>query len=186
MHKGVSYNQVSINLLTNEQNSPEFLKINPGGYVPALKIGHEVFGESLGMLEWIEEKFPQKPLLPSSADDRMRVRQMCLMIASGIQPLQNLSVLRLHSSDSVEQFKWASHWIDKGLTKLENLVSRHGGSFCFGGVLTLADICLVPQMYNAKRFNLDVTKYLSLLAVEQRCLQIVECQKTSPQALDPN
>lgn len=180
-HKGISFDDVAVNLLANEQNSPAYLAKNPGGFVPALEINGEFFGESLAMLEWIEETFRNNPLLPQNPNDRMRVRQMCQMIASGIQPIQNLSVMRMYSSDAGEQAKWARHWIAKGLDKLEQLVSQHAGTYCFGGALTLADLCLVPQIYNANRFNVDMTAYPTLNRINQLCLTIPECQASAPQ-----
>lgn len=180
LHKGVKYDEHTVNLLLNEQNSAEYRQENPGGYVPALKIEGDTYGESLAMMEWIEETHPNKPLLPTSALDRMRVRQMCLMIVSGTQPLQNLSVMRHHSSDAATQAQWARHWIEDGLSKFEKLVSQYAGTFCFGGALTLADLCLVPQMYNARRFNIDVSRFAILSTIEKHCLRLVECERAAP------
>jgi maleylacetoacetate isomerase len=179
-HKGIPYEDIAVNLLQNEQNSPEFLAVNPGGYVPALKINGQVYGESLALLEWIEETYPANPLLPKSAADRMRVRQICQHIASGIQPIQNLSVMRRHSGDPAEQAKWAQHWIQTGLQKLEALVTPTAGTFCFGGELTLADLCLVPQVYNALRFNVDMTAFPIISRINQHCLSLPSCEASAP------
>lgn len=180
-HKGVSYQDIPVNLLLNEQNSPDFLAVNPGGFVPAISINGSVFGESMAILEWIEETYPRNPLLPASSLDRMRVRQMCQLIISGIQPVQNLSVLRKHSSDPAAQSEWARHWITLGLQKLENLVAPHAGTYCYGGTLTLADICLVPQIYNANRFNVAMDQFPALSRVHQACLELPACQASAPQ-----
>jgi maleylacetoacetate isomerase len=179
-HKGVKYDDVPINLLLNEHRSPDFLAKNPSGFVPALVINGESFGESMAILEWIEETFPHKPLLPQSPLDRMRVRQMCLMIISGTQPLQNLSVMRKHSSDPAAQAEWSRHWITLGLQNLENLLANHAGTFCFGGQLSLADICLVPQIFNANRFNVNMDAFPIIKGVHQNCLKLPECDASAP------
>jgi maleylacetoacetate isomerase len=179
-HKGIQYEDIAVNLLQNEQNSPDFLSVNPGGYVPALKINGQAYGESLALLEWIEETYPANPLLPKSAVDRLRVRQICQHIASCIQPIQNLSVMRRHSADPAEQAKWALHWIQTGLQKLEALVTPTAGTFCFGGELTLADLCLVPQVYNALRFNVDMTAFPIISRVNQNCLSLPSCEASAP------
>ena len=180
-HKGLAYTDVPINLLQNEQNSPSFLVKNPGGYVPALQINAGIFGESLAILEWIEETHPASPLLPKSPADRLRVRQMCQHIASGIQPIQNLAVMRRHSSDPQEQAKWASHWIATGLEKFESLITPFAGTYCFGGELSFADLCLVPQVYNALRFNLSLTPYPIVARINAHCLTLPACQAAAPQ-----
>ena len=179
-HKGIQYEDIAVNLLQNEQNSPEFLSVNPGGYVPALKINDQVYGESLALLEWIEETYPTNPLLPKSATDRLRVRQICQHIASGIQPIQNLSVMRRHSSDPAEQAKWAHHWIQTGLQKLEAIVTPTAGTYCYGGEVTLADLCLVPQVYNALRFNVDMTPFPVISRINQHCLDLPSCDASAP------
>jgi maleylacetoacetate isomerase len=180
LHKGIAFESRPVNLLAGEHLTSEFLAKNPSGFVPAIEINNQVFGESLAILEWIEETYPQNPLLPSSPTDRLLVRQICLMIASGIQPIQNLSVLRKLSSDPEVQASWAKHWIEVGLTKVEKIVSRHGGTYCLGGQLTFADLCVVPQMYNARRFNVDVRKFPTLMRIDANCRQLTNCHAASP------
>ena len=180
-HKGIAYADRAINLLQNEQNSPDFLAKNPGGYVPAVEFDGEVFGESLAILEWIEETHPASPLLPKSPADRLRVRQMCHVIASGIQPIQNLAVMRRHSSDASEQAKWASHWIATGLEKFEALITPYADQFCFGGALSFADLCLVPQVHNAIRFNVSLLPYPVLARINAHCLTLPACIASAPQ-----
>ena len=180
-HKGVRYNDVPVNLLQNEQNSPAFLAKNPGGYVPALDINGQIFGESMAMLEWIEETFQHNPLLPAAGLDRLRVRQICNLIVTGIQPIQNLGVMRKHSTDSHEQSTWAKYWITLGLDKLEALIAPHAGTYCVGGELTMADLCLVPQVYNANRFNVDMTRYPIISRINQHCLTLKCCIDSAPQ-----
>jgi len=180
-HKGVSYNDVAVNLLQNEQNSPAYRAKNPGGYVPALEIGGQIFGESMAILEWIEETWPHNPLLPAAALDRMRVRQICNLIVTGIQPVQNLGVMRQHSSDPTQQASWANHWIALGLAKLEALIAPIAGTYCLGGELTMADLCLVPQVYNALRFNVDMSHYPTIARINHHCLTLKSCIAAAPQ-----
>jgi maleylacetoacetate isomerase len=180
-HKGVIFSDLAVNLLQNEQNSPTYLAKNPGGYVPALEINGQIFGESMAILEWIEETWPHNPLLPASALDRLRVRQICNLIVSGIQPVQNLGVMRKHSSDAGQQAAWAHHWINLGLAKLEALIAPIAGTYCLGGELTMADLCLVPQVYNAQRFNVDLGPYPTIARINQHCLSLKSCIAAAPQ-----
>ena len=180
-HKAVPYASQTVNLLTNEQRDAKFLAKNPMGFVPAIEISDGVFGESLAILEWIEETYPQKPLLPAAPVDRMRVRQICQIIASGIQPIQNLSVMKRHSPDPKQQSEWAHYWIERGLQNLEPLVTKSAGTYCVGGSLTFADLCLIPQIYNALRFNVNTTQFPTLMWIYQHCLTLPECVAASPQ-----
>lgn len=184
-HKGVAFNGVHINLLQNEQNSPAFLAKNPAGFLPAMEWKGEVFGESMAILEWIEDMWPHKPLLPASPTDRMRVRQMSQMIISGIQPIQNLSVLKKLSPNTAEQTDWAKFWIERGLCKLEEIVAKHAGTYCFGGSLTFADLCLVPQIYNANRFQVSLESFPTLKRVHTHCSTLAECIWASPENHQP-
>lgn len=179
-HKGISFKDVAVNLLQGEQTSPEYLAKNPGGYVPALEIDGKFFGESLALLEWLEEEYPQKPLLPSNPFDRLRVRQISQLIVSGIQPVQNLAVLRRYSSDAAEQAKWANEWISAGLKKLENLLKSTAGAYCYGDSLTIADLCLIPQVYNAKRFNVDLSDLVLVSRISDTCLKLSACEASAP------
>jgi maleylacetoacetate isomerase len=179
-HKGVAYSEVIVNLLKGEQSNPAFLAKNPGGGVPALEINSKIFGESLAILEWIEETYPTNPLLPQAPIDRLRVRQICQLITSGIQPIQNLSVMRRHSSDPAEQAKWAHHWISLGLEKLELLITSCAGTYCFGGQLTFADLCLVPQVYNALRFSVDISLFPTVNRINNHCLKLPDCDAAAP------
>ncbi len=179
--KGVTWHDVPVNLLADAQKSPDYLKVNPAGFVPAVEINGRCFGESLAILEWLEETHPTPPLLPKDPLDRMQVRQLMFQIACNTQPVQNLSVMRLHSADKDEQQKWARHWITAGLAGYEKLL-EHGrpGRFSFGDHVTMADLCLVPQIYNARRFNVDVGQWPLLEAIGQRCMELPECKAAHP------
>ena len=180
-HKGVAYQDRPINLLKNEQNSPEYLAVNPSGFLPALRTADgTVYGESMAILEWIEEMFPQNPLLPSSPAERARVRQICQMIIAGTQPLQNLSVMRMYSTDQADQQAWSQHWIALGLAKVETVVAQHAGTYSVGGELSLADLCVVPQVYNAIRFNIPMDQFPTLKRINDHCITLASCDAAAP------
>jgi len=170
--KGLIYDQSAHDLRLNEQKTTDYLALNPQGLVPALEVDGQVVTQSAAILEWLEETYPQPALLPADALDRARVRAMAALIASDIHPLNNLRVLkRLREDFALDQAgidAWAGHWIAPGFDALEVLVTRDGAGWCFGDTPTLADCYLVPQLYSARRFNLDLTPWPTLVAVEAR------------------
>lgn len=178
--KGVAFNSVIVNLLKGEQKDAAFGQKSPTGQIPCLDIGGTHLVESLAIMEWLEETYPQNPLLPQDPMDRVEVRQLCGIIALGIQPIQNLSVLQHVSADKAERAKWARHWIEKGLAAYEKKTSTVAGTFSFGGQLSMADICLVPQVYNAHRFQVDMSKFPTVEKIYQHCLTLPSCQKAHP------
>ena len=179
--KGVSYKHSPIDLLHDAQKSPDFLRLNPSGFVPALLIEGRSYGESLALMEWIEETWKHRPLLPNSPLQRLHVRQLCQNIASGTQPLQNLSVLQKHSTDKSEQAAWAKHWIQRGLLAYEQLLHAvPSGTFSVGGTITMADLCLIPQVYNAIRFNVNLSDTPLINAIYHNCLKTPECEESAP------
>ena len=180
-YKRVQFKAVAVNLLKGEQSQGDYFKKNPMAYVPSLSVDGEVFSESIAILEWLEETNPSPALLPQDPQSRMRVRQLCQIIASGTQPLQNLAVQRHHSKDKAAQWEYARHWIQKGFAAYEIMLSQTKGSFSFGESLTLADICLMPQCYNALRFGLDIEQFPNIFDVYQRCLTLDHYQKSVPE-----
>lgn len=178
--KGVAFNSVIVNLLKGEQNDGGFQQKSPTGQIPCLDVDGKYLVESVAIMEWLEETYPQNPLLPSDPLDRIEVRQMCGIIALGIQPIQNISVLQKISPDKGERAKWARHWIERGFTAYERKASALAGTYSFGGQLTMADICLVPQVYNAHRFQVDMTAYPTMEKIYQHCLTLPSCQKAHP------
>lgn len=179
-HKGVSYKTHSINLLKSEQTSSEYLKLNPTGCVPCLVVDGVPYGESVAIMEWLEEVFPTPSLLPRSPEERMKTRQLVGVIASGTQPLQNLSVQKYFSNDPNERKTYAQHWISKGLAVYENLVTETAGTYSVGSQLSIADLCLIPQVYNANRFNVDMSKFPTISRINATCLQREDCIKANP------
>ena len=175
--KGLPYESVPKHLLRDggEQKQPDYLAVNPQGLVPALADGGFVVPQSLAICEYLEETHPEPRLLPGSARDRAIVRGMALAIACDIHPLNNLAItqyLRTDlQADDAGVNRWVAHWITRGFVALERWVASvaDGGHaadqrHCHGSQVTLADVCLVPQMYNARRFGVDVSAYPRLVA----------------------
>lgn len=187
--KGLDYEQIPIHLRRGggEQLSAAYKAVNPQGLVPALEDGGRTFTQSLAIIEYLEERFPKPALLPGDPADRALVRSMALLIACEIHPIQNLRVLlylkkNLNRSDD-EVNAWAQHWISLGLSALEQmrLSLPKAGAFCFGDTPTLADICLVPQLANARRFGVDLSPFPSIVNVEQSCLAVSAFAKAAPE-----
>ena len=184
--KGLSHDSSAHDLRTGAQKSPDYLALNPQGLVPALEVDGQIIVQSAAILEWLEETHPTPALLPSDPMDRARVRGMAGLIASDIHPLNNLRVLKqLRQEFDLDQAgvdAWAGHWIAAGFDALEILTARDGGGWCFGDVPTLADCYLVPQLYSARRFNLDLTPWPELVAIEARALAHPAFVKAHPDA----
>ncbi len=179
--KGVPYESRPVNILTGEHRAEAYLRTNPSGLLPALVVDGKPYGESLALLEWIEETWKDPPLLPQEPLARLRVRQLALTIVSGTQPLQNPSALKQFVPDDKARPAQARHFIAKGLGIYEELLARGGdGEFSFGDKLTLADLCLVPQVYNAKRFDVDMAAFPRSAAIFERCSKTKECEASAP------
>lgn len=166
--KGLDYAQVTYDLRTGGQNDPAYRVLNPQGLVPALEADGTVLTQSPAILEWLDERYPEPPLLPHNPNDRAIVRAMAALVACDIHPLNNLRVLTALKQDfaaTPEQIKaWAQRWISDGFAALEPLIARFGGDYAFGDTPTLADCYLVPQAYSAERFGVDMTPYPRLAA----------------------
>jgi maleylpyruvate isomerase len=187
--KGLDYEQIPIHLRRGggEQLGESYKSINPQALVPALEDGGRILTQSLAIIEYLEERFPKPALLPADPADRALVRSMALLIACEIHPIQNLRVLlylkkSLNQSDD-EVNGWAQHWITLGLSALEQmrLSLPKPGAFCFRDTPSLADICLVPQLANARRFGVDLSSFPSLLNVEQNCLALLAFANAAPE-----
>src|SRR5690554_2885534 len=157
--KGLSYETIAKPLLQGTHREPAYLALNPQGLVPALDIGDAVLSQSLAIIEYLDERFPEPPLLPADPIARAQVRSMAQAIACDIHPLNNLRVLdylrRELKLDDAGVATWYRHWIAEGFRGLEVLARAHSGDgrFCHGASLTIADVLLVPQMFNARRFE---------------------------------
>ena len=169
--KGVEYDSRPVNLLTGEQASAEYRAINPQGFVPMLEIDGHRLTQSLAIITYVDMRYSNQPLLPASADARAEVLAMALIVACDIHPLNNLRVLKYlkndlgHTQDEVD--RWYAHWISERLPALESLAAAQAGDFLHGDGPTLADVCLVPQLYNARRYNVPLDAYPTLLRAEE-------------------
>ncbi|MHC3125871.1 maleylacetoacetate isomerase [Brevundimonas sp. GN22] len=170
--KGLSYDQVGVDLRTGAQRSGDYLALNPQGLVPALVTdGGDVLSQSPAILEWLEETFPQPALLPSDPVARAQVRAMAAVVGCDIHPLNNLRVLKAIKAigaDEAATQGWIEQWIVSGFGALEAMVANHGRGWCYADTPTLADCYLIPQIYSARRFNVDLSAYPNLLAIEAR------------------
>jgi len=171
--KGLPYESVPRHLLRDggQHRQADYLATNPQGLIPALEHDGHVVTQSLAICEYLDEVFPQPPLLPADPRGRAAVRAMALAIACDIHPLNNLSVQQYLRTELGQRddgvTRWAQHWIARGFAALEQLLARHSadGRYCYGDTVTLADACLVPQVYNARRVQLDLGAYPRLTAV---------------------
>ncbi|MCC7269020.1 MAG: maleylacetoacetate isomerase [Caulobacteraceae bacterium] len=170
--KGLAYEQRAVNLLAGDQGAAAYGEINPQHLNPALETPDGVLTQSLAILEWLEETHPEPPLLPGDAYGRATVRAMCAAIAADIHPLNNLRVLNALRSDFAAEnpqiSAWIARWIGEGFAALEQLIARHGGAYAFGDAVTLADVLLVPQVYSAVRYKVDLAPYPRLTAAADR------------------
>lgn len=185
--KGLEYQQIPVNLLTGEDQGEDYRTVNPQGLVPALTRDGTVLTQSLAICEYLDEIRPEPPLLPGNADQRARIRALAQMVTSDIHPVNNLRILKYLTGElgiSEEQKRsWYHHWINEGFRPIEQLLGEQAtkGKFCFGDQITLADVCLVPQLYNARRFELDLTPYPRIVQIEQACLELEAFNKARPE-----
>ncbi len=182
--KGLSADQLSHHLRKGEQRDPAFLAINPQGLVPALQDdAGAVLTQSLAIIEWLEETHPEPPLLPDDPLRRAKVRAFALVVACDTHPVQNLKVLaRLRELGLPEEqvTGWAAWANREGLAACEALIANEPGPFCFGATPTIADLCLVPQLFNARRFGVDVTAFPRLLKAEAAAREIKAFADAAP------
>jgi len=167
--KGVDYARVPVNLLAGEQRDEAYRALNPQGFVPMLDADGERLTQSLAIISWLESKYPAPALLPADPSARSHVLAMALTIAADIHPLNNLRVLKRLSEMGVDQAArddWYRHWIAEGFAALEALAAPRAGRFLFGDEVSLADVCLVPQMFNARRFDLPLDAYPTLVRAD--------------------
>ena len=186
--KGIAVDERTfVHLRIGNQRAQDYLALNPQGLVPALQLdGEHVLTQSLAIVEYLEETHPSPPLLPADAAGRARVRAIALAIACEIHPLNNLRVLNyltgtLGATDA-QRNGWYKYWIDVGFEALERQLERDDetGTFCHGESPTLADVCLVPQLANARRFKVDVTPYPTLVRIEAACNALPAFAKAAP------
>lgn len=165
--KRVDYERIPVNLVEGAQGGAAYKALNPQGLVPMIEAGGAQLTQSLAIIDWLDATYPDPPLLPKDAERRAHVLAMALAVACDIHPLDNLRVLKYlkhelgHDQATVD--RWYRHWIAEGFAGLEELAARHGGAYLSGDAPGLADICLVPQMYNARRFETPLEAYPRLV-----------------------
>ncbi|XP_006036017.1 maleylacetoacetate isomerase isoform X2 [Alligator sinensis] len=177
--KGITYDQVPVNLLKDggQQLAAEFQVVNPMQQVPALKIDGITLSQSLAIIEYLEETRPNPRLLPQDQKKRAQVRMISDHIVSGIQPLQNLAVLQRVGEKKLE---WAQHYITNGFQALERILKNTAGRYCVGDEVSMADLCLVPQVYNAERYKVDLALYPTITRINKTLLELEAFQVSHP------
>lgn len=185
--KGLEHEIVPVHLLRDggEHRKADYLALNPQGILPTLVDGDVSLTQSLAIIEYLDETHPTPPLLPADAVGRARVRAFCQAIACEIHPLTNLRVLKhlvgVMGQSEDDKLAWYHHWTSEGLKGLEAMATG-SGAFVHGVSPTMADICLVPQMYNARRFNIDLTPYPTLVRIDEACRALDAFAAAAPEA----
>lgn len=183
--KALAYEQVNHDLRTGGQADPVYAALNPQRLVPALEVDGIVLTQSVAILEWLDERFPDPPLLPADANGRAIVRGMVATIATDVHPLHNLRTLKALRQDfgaSEDQVNaWMAQWMTLGFAALETLIARHGDGFAYGATPTLADCITVPALYSAERFRVDTAPYPRLVAAARRTAALAEAAHPSRQ-----
>jgi maleylpyruvate isomerase len=184
--KGLKAERRFVHLRRGEQRDPAYLEVNPQGLVPTLEIGQRRLTQSLAIIEYLEEKHPNPPLLPPGPEDRAWVRAVALSIACDIHPLNNTRVLKYLAETlrlpEGQRDEWYRHWVSLGFDAIEvQLTARASGRFCFGDTPTIADVCLVPQVANARRLNMALDAWPRIRAIEAACLALPEFDRARPE-----
>ena len=185
--KSLSYESISVHLAKGAQHAKDYRSKNPQGLVPLLVNDKGAFSQSLAIIEYLDELHRVPPLLPSDPEARAQVRAMAHVVASDIHPINNLRVQQYLTKEfgasEDQKTRWIHHWIALGLESLEAMVKQvgSGGKFCIGSAPTLADVCLIPQLYNARRFKLDLTPYPTLVAIDAHCTTLKPFAEAAPE-----
>ncbi|GAA4725509.1 maleylacetoacetate isomerase [Sphingomonas lutea] len=182
--KGVDYESRSVNLAEGAQKSDDYRAINPQGFVPMLEIEGLRLTQSLAIVVYLDQTIPDPPLMPRDPADGAHVRAMAMTIACDIHPLNNLRVLKYLKGELGQPQEtvdaWYAHWISEGLPALEAMAAPHAGDFLFGDQPSLADVCLVPQLFNARRFNVPLDAYPTLLRADASAAKLEAFTKAHP------
>lgn len=185
--KQLTFENLPVHLVKNggEQHSTDYKTLNPAELVPVLVDDDLSLNQSLAIIEYLDETYPQPVLLPEEPAARARVRALALDIACDIHPLNNLRVLQYLTDPLAlteqQKLNWISHWLSTGFSALEQRLKQSAGQFCFGDAVTLADLCLVPQVYNAQRFALDMSAFPTVMAVHHNCQQLAAFALAAPE-----
>ncbi|MBL7714705.1 MAG: maleylacetoacetate isomerase [Bdellovibrionales bacterium] len=186
-YKKVAYEGVAVDLLSGESDSETHLARHPFGYVPVMEIEGQMLTESLAMIRYLEDVHPKPSLLGEGLNPiaRARIVELAETINADTQPLQNLDPQFLHSDDPEKRKAWAKHWIVRGLTAYERLCSKTAGKFSVGDSLSVADLCLVPQLYNARRYEVDLSPYTTIARIEKNCADLESYRASEPSKFEP-
>ncbi|MBY3395075.1 maleylacetoacetate isomerase [Rhizobium laguerreae] len=180
---GIDYKTVPIDLLDDAHKTSEYLALNPQGLVPTLVIDGKTLIQSLAIIEYLAELRPECGLLPSDIADRQKVRALADAVAMDIHPICNLHVVS-HLMSMIEKpdarEEWMKHFISEGLRKLEAMIGKADGAFSFGNAPTMADLCLVPQVYNARRWGVELTAFKRIIDIDARCADLPAFQAAHP------
>ena len=186
--KGITADLVDVHLLNGESESPEHKARNPAGFVPVLELlpSGTFLTESLAIIRYLEEVHPDLPsLLPGSPVDRAKIWAMAEVINAGTQPIQNIPVVNRHSSDPLKQKEWIQHWIKEGLQTFEILSKQRPGKFAYGDTFSLADACLIPQIYNAERYEVSLDAYPRIREAIQNSKDLRAVVQSHPDRYEP-
>ena len=185
--KGVKHDSAYTSLPKMQHKDPAYTALNPQGLVPALVTDEgRVYTQSMAMIEWLDERYPQPPLMPKDADERWYVRAVSQIIGCEIHPLNNVRVLKYLKkyglTDDQVNKDWYPHWIAEGLGGLEGFLAsqKRAGTYCLGEHVTMADVCLVPQVFNAQRFGCDVKPYAIVMGIFENCMKLAAFTDTQP------
>lgn len=185
--KKLPFDYQSVHLIKDggEQHTPEYKKLNPASLVPTFVDDDVTLNQSLAIIEYLDERYAQRPLLPSDPVDRAKARALAYDLACELQPITNLRVLQyltgtLNCSDE-QRNDWIHHWVHTAFTAFEQRLTETAGEYCYGDSVTLADICLLPQVYNAQRFKVPLDDYPTLTAVNDRLQQLQAVQQARPE-----
>jgi maleylpyruvate isomerase len=184
--KGIEYESIAVSLPKAEHRTENFLNLNPQGLVPILETDEGNFTQSPAIIEYLEERFPQPPLLPQERSSRARVRALAAIIGCDIHPINNLRVLNYirkeFAQDEGGVTRWISEWLSTGFAAIETELNRSksSGSYCFGNTPGLADVYLIPQVYSARRFNIDLTPYPRIVAIDKHCNALAAFVRAHP------
>lgn len=175
--KGLPYRSHAVNLVKGEQRSVEHLQRQQQGLVPALQHGDACLQQSLAICEYLDEQYPDTArLLPGNTLQRAKIRAAALLIACDIHPVNNLRILNYLRDelavDEAARMQWYRHWVEQGFQALESMLAPHAGRYCFGDEPTLADVCLLPQVFNATRFKVDMTQFPLLQRIAENLEQL--------------
>lgn len=186
--KGLRYHSHPVSLVEKEQQTPAYQAINPSQLVPTLETEHGYLSQSLAILEYLDECHPQFPLLPADPWQKAQCRELALIVACDIHPVNNLRILNYLTGElnvsPDDKLAWYHHWLKAGLAALETRMAsrhqQHPSTFCCGETPSLADLCLIPQLYNARRFELDLSPYPTLVRIDEACQALEAFRQAHP------